>query len=372
MTLTQLTSNLFNIPGWSSSRKIIIFESDDWGSIRMPSLTAYEKLKAAGLDLDGSDARRYNTNDTLESAGDLNALFEVLTKYKGADGNHPKFTLVANVANPDFDAIRASDFESYQWEPSTVTFDRYGRSGVKQCLAEGLRSGIINIQFHGREHLNVQSWMRALLRGDQQARLAFDHGCWGYNNINSSRVMFQAAFDLELASDITAQHIYLKEGLDLFEHIYGYRAKFFVPPNGPYNYALSATASTGGVTYLSLGKKHYEVLGGGKRKLRLNWLGKRNSIDQVILTRNAAFEPGMNEGECVEACLRQIETSFRWCKPAVISTHRVNYVGSLQAENRERGLRKLDTLISGIIRRWPDVHFMDSVELGDLIKRGVS
>jgi hypothetical protein len=182
--------------------------------------------------------------------------------------------------------------------------------------------------------------------------------------------MFQAAFDLEFPTDIEAQHVFLKEGLDLFDRIYGYRARFFVPPNGPYNNALSATASTGGISYLSLGKKHFEVLGGGARKLRLNWLGKRNGLGQIILTRNAAFEPSMNEDQCVEACLRQIETSFRWRKPAVISTHRVNYVGSLQAENRERGLRRLDQLINAIMHRWPDVHFMDSVELGDYIKGG--
>ena len=29
--------NLSNLPGWRTSRKIVVIESDDWGTIRMPS-----------------------------------------------------------------------------------------------------------------------------------------------------------------------------------------------------------------------------------------------------------------------------------------------------------------------------------------------
>ena len=31
-----ITSKIINIPGWTTNRKIIVIESDDWGSIRMP------------------------------------------------------------------------------------------------------------------------------------------------------------------------------------------------------------------------------------------------------------------------------------------------------------------------------------------------
>ena len=42
MTLKQtITHNLLNIPGWRTKRHIVVIESDDWGSIRMPSKDVY-------------------------------------------------------------------------------------------------------------------------------------------------------------------------------------------------------------------------------------------------------------------------------------------------------------------------------------------
>ena len=41
----KLMRNLSNLPGWRTKRKIVVIESDDWGSIRMPSKRAYEELK---------------------------------------------------------------------------------------------------------------------------------------------------------------------------------------------------------------------------------------------------------------------------------------------------------------------------------------
>jgi hypothetical protein len=40
----SIVRNLANLPGWCTNRKIVVIESDDWGSIRMPSLTIFENL----------------------------------------------------------------------------------------------------------------------------------------------------------------------------------------------------------------------------------------------------------------------------------------------------------------------------------------
>ena len=45
MSLKQtITHNLLNILGWRTKRHIVVIESDDWGSIRMPSKKVYDKL----------------------------------------------------------------------------------------------------------------------------------------------------------------------------------------------------------------------------------------------------------------------------------------------------------------------------------------
>ena len=42
MNLKQtITHNLLNIPGCRTNRHIVVIESDDWGSIRMPSKEVY-------------------------------------------------------------------------------------------------------------------------------------------------------------------------------------------------------------------------------------------------------------------------------------------------------------------------------------------
>ena len=68
--ISNFKKNLSNIPGWSTNRKIVVIESDDWGSIRMPSLETFEKLSSNGLNLSSGDALRYNKNDTLALTGE--------------------------------------------------------------------------------------------------------------------------------------------------------------------------------------------------------------------------------------------------------------------------------------------------------------
>ncbi len=64
-------------PGWKTDRYILVIESDDWGSIRMPSRNAYERLLKLGLNLNGGDGLRYCLYDTIERSSDLELLYEV-------------------------------------------------------------------------------------------------------------------------------------------------------------------------------------------------------------------------------------------------------------------------------------------------------
>ena len=117
-----------------------------------------------------------------------------------------------------------------------------------------------------------------------------------------------------------------------------------------------------------LDKLQKEPLGDGKYKTHLRFLGKQNKLGQLYLSRNAGFEPSQfPDQDNVNTCLKSIETLFRLNKPATISTHRVNYIGWLHPENREETLRQLKILLAEIVKRWPDVEFMTSDELGDLI-----
>jgi hypothetical protein len=223
-------------------------------------------------------------------------------------------------------------------------------------------------QFHGREHLNVNAWMRALKGGDQQALLAFDLGVTGFNNSHAKGLSFQAAFDLDDLKDLADHKDVLKDGLELFEKIFGYKATFFVPPNGILHESLYEYLKEAGIEFIYSSKLHRVPVQPGAFKTRFNYLGKKNSAGQRFITRNAFFEPSQY-GDCVKTCLQEIETAFRWRKPAIISSHRVNYIGAHDVKNRQNGLTKLEELLSMLIKRWPDVEFFTTEKLGRLMAK---
>jgi len=88
----------------------------------------------------------------------------------------------------------------------------------------------------------------------------------------------------------------------------------------------------------------------------------------ISLVRNVTFEPSLvKSNDTVEEVLRDIAIAFRMKKPAIISSHRINYVGYLDFKNRDINLKMLKGILKQAMIRWPDIEFMNSVDLGNLI-----
>lgn len=319
-----------------------------------------------------TENNRYNRYDTLANSDDLTSLFDILNKHKDSKGNPAVFTPVTITGNPDFDKVEKDEFQQYYCEPFTDTLQRYysNHKEIYSLWKEGIKDGIFCPQFHGREHLNVAEWLRLLQKKDDVTRKAFKEGCWGFDlskSKNSRISSLQAAFDLYDLSDLDVQGESIREGLEMFETLFGYRATFFVPPNGPFNNLLEKTAAECGIRYMSKAKRQTEPLGEGKARTVYHKPGSRNEHGQITLTRNCIFEPSEGGKDWVDSCLNDIKISFRMRKPAVISTHRVNYIGALDESNRTRGLKQLDELMGAVTKQWPDVEFITSDQLGDII-----
>lgn len=336
----------------------------------MPSRHAFKKLSRAGIDLISYDAGRYNLYDSLSTSEDLALLFEILTSVRTINGNPAVFTPVTIVANPAFDKIRDSGFKEYYFEPFTTTLNRYkGCDDSFTLWLTGIEDKIFMPQMHGREHLNVAAWMNALQLGDNEALLAFNEGLWGFvpDKAKWPDIDYQAAFLLRDLRELEGQKLILKEGLDLFEKLFGYRASYFVPPNGPFNNSLNETLSQNGIRFRSASKIQHEPLGFGKSRRVFHYLGQKDKNGIRYITRNCFFEPSQPGKDWVDSCLNDIKIAFRWNKPAIISTHRVNYTGSLIKSNRDRGLTGLHELIKSILHYWPQAEFLTTTELGNLL-----
>ena len=368
----KLIKELSNIPDWKTKRRIVVIESDDWGTLRMPSMDAFRRLEEAGLELrkGTGEAERFNMNDNLATGKDLESLFEVLSSVKDSRGNPAVLTPVSIVGNPDFQKIEASGFQDYYYEPFTETLKRSpGCENSFELWKEGIEKKLFVPQMHGREHLNVLAWMKALRAGDKQARLAFKEGVWGFIPESFPAVSYLAAYLLDDPEDMDFHKKVLAEGLQLFEEIFAYKAVFFVPPNGVFNNSLNKTLAENGIKFRSGSKIQSETLGSGKTKNRLHYHGQKDRHGIRYIVRNSVFEPSKAGIDWEDTCLNDVNSAFRWNKPAIISTHRVNFVGALHPENRDKGLGQLSRLLKQIVKNWPDVEFMTTEQLGAIMNK---
>ena len=366
---SEVARHYRNIPGWRTNRKIIVFESDDWGSVRMPSKEVYQTCLKAGYPV---DLNIYERLDTLESNQDLELLFELLTGFTDKEGNHPVITANCLVANPDFDSIVSSGFNEYRYESVKETFKKYpGRERGFELWMEGLNAGVFRMQFHGREHLNVEMFTEALRNGDPDIRFAVQQCMPGIMRRTGGDAgnYFVEATNYKTEKGKREVNKIIDEGLRSFADLTGYASESIIPTNYIWSPDFNETIFRHGVKFFQGYRKLSEPgINGNPKVVHTHYLGKRNSLGQLFLVRNGTFEPALLRGDsAVEGCLRDIAASFRMMKPAIISTHRINFVGGLEISNRENTLNQLKRLLETIVSVWPEAEFMSSDVLGHLI-----
>lgn len=357
--------NLKNIPGKRINNKFVVIESDDWGGIRMPSKEVYNKMLNANIPIPDEWSRI----DTLADKQDLDHLFEVLLSVQDKNGHPAVFTPLTNVANPDFHKIKESLFNKYYYEPFTATLERYGRHPETfKTWKKGIEMGIFLPEFHGREHISVQLWLRELREGNPKVRIGFDHGFTAVSVEGLPQVFqgFRPEFYFNDIDQISFLKDSITDGVKVFKELFGYIPHVFVPSDGIFHPVLERTLAETGVKYLHVDHFSYVPDENGRLKRKFYRVGKKTSDGLVYYTRNCAFEP-INPGyRGIDFAIRQIEAAFRWGKPANISTHRVNYIGAIERSNREKGLNELKLLLDTITKRWPDVEFISSANMLDL------
>lgn len=373
---SQLIVNASNIFGWQTDRKIVVIESDDWGSIRIPSKKDFDTMVKSGLDLNKSN---YTSLDCLESNTDLENLFELFSQFKDSTGRPPVMTPMCVMANPNFDRIRESEFENYYYENIADTCIRYpNRDRVLDLWKEGIARRLFVPGLHGREHLNVARWMHALKNNNQGIRIAFYHNSFGaasYNGIALPEHL--GAFHPDHSSEIPSFNEIIEIAAGLFKNNCGYSPKCFIAPNKEDPKEIEKVLHKVGVKYLTRSKIRKYPLGDGKYKREFNWVGKKNSMNQVYLVRNCFFEPSSwgeypSNTNWINNCLKEMKIAFSWHKPSLIISHRVNYVGSIDPRYRDSSLIQLKELFGRMLKVWPDIEFMTSEELGDLIAESKS
>jgi hypothetical protein len=273
------------------------------------------------------------------------------------------------MANPNFEEI---DYENgiYKYEPFYNTYAKYyGKNDLLGVIKEGYLKKLILPQLHCREHLNVGRWMRDLKAKRKDVLLAFRHNTFGvgasFHSLNNFGYM--DAFNTDCSSNQDLELI-LNDANKIFIDTFGYQSETFVASCFVWNKQLEESLKKQGIRYIQSASWQLQpnnAFGEYKLKRKIRFTGQKNKLGQLYSVRNCFYEPAykQNPEECAQNCLTQISKAFRAKKPAIVSSHRLNYIGSINPKNRENNLSALKILLESIISKYPDVEFVSSEEL---------
>ena len=325
---------------WHRLRAVVL-ESDDWGLCAwVPDDRAHRALAhqpafrtAAGL--------RYGRS-TLESAGDVGALAAELLEWRGGDGFPPVWQTNTVVANPDYGRMRPPLFE-FEELPLAYLPElpaRWARPGLWDAVRKAEGEGVWWAELHGLHHLPEAAWLAALRRGEDDARRALEQG-----SPIARAVEAGGEYDAAEPRELRARNV--RKAVRAFRLLFGRAPTSFCPPDYRFDDWFEREATSLGLITWQ-GKA--EQAGYPLSPLRRRWLGLRfphHEGGRFHLPPRIAFEP---EGAAAAPGARGLEAAHRGAldawrqgRPAIVSSHRMNYAHLDPAWSREsrRALREL-------------------------------
>lgn len=357
------------LQGLKTNRKIVVIESDDWGSERIPSNSVREELEKAGIDVNTNPHAKF---DTLERLEDLEILEQLLLDIQKELDKKVCITTNFITSNPDYSKIEKNRFLQYNHEPFWETYSkRDGNENVLEKILSLEDDGFIKPQFHGREHINAQFWLQALQNKNPHFLKAFELGCFGIDALSKEghRKNLMAAFEYENSLQKEFVITSIKEGMQLFEKAFGYCSETIIAPRYVWNSEVEKTFKEVGVKHIQTTFYQQQPIKGGYVN-KYHFTGQTNKeLGLNYLVRNAFFEPAYGGHiDWVSKTFDKVKLAFRFQTPAIISMHRINFVGGLCSATRDDNMKQFKHLLIKIIQTYPDVEFISSDQLGELIE----
>lgn len=360
-----------NISGWKTNRKLVVFSVDDYGNVRLGSKAALENLQNDNIPFNS----HFDRLDTLETRDDLESLYTVLSSVQDKHGNPAVFTPYALSCNIDFEAMSNNGYSEYVYELLPKTYEKLSSkeskayNGTWELWKEGIDKGLMKPQFHGREHFNLNVFNDLLKKHSENLIKVLKQDSYvsipehrDYKNGWTAAYSFNEKIETEHFLDN------VEDGLKRFKEVYGYDSMVFTPPAQQFPLHLEPGLSGLGVKYIDRPRSLKRHLGNGKYQMEKHKLGGGEDILELV--RNVVFEPTTSHrSNWVDFAFKQVEAAFRMKKPANISSHRVNFCGYIDENNRKVGLTALKQLLDKIVTRWPEVEFISADQLGDIISK---
>ena len=332
------------------SHKAVAFVSDDWGMFAWtPDMAAFEALEPCGFFTPVWSC------GTLERPGDMQRLFDVLLSHRGGDGRPVVFQPCYIAANPDFAEIEKSGFAKYiDRALGSDVPARWQRGDFIAKALEGRALGIWQPEYHCRcHHFSGARWVQRLREGDKVARAAWDEGVYVCEKTRDRLGQYEGMSGDKLDR-------FIEGGFEMFRETFGCRP----------NVALTSDWVPGVVRAMGeCGAKAVELVEGAEKE------GVKGTDVLEVPTRNASFEPlGHTDEEVagiVDGTLVEMEENWARGLPAMVSSHRTNYV-SLDAKVIDRNFALFEELLERLLADHADVVFLTGWETAQLHARGTS
>lgn len=351
---------------WKTSRQIVVIESDDWGSERMPNNEVRNTLMLNGINL---DVNPHAKCDTLERLQDLEALEGILQHLYVCYQKKVKITANFITGNPDFYAIKATDFTQYFYEPFTDSYQkRDGHTKVIEYIHTLVQNKFMQPQLHGREHINASFWLDELRNDNKAFLVAFDNQCYAIDAPSAKKSKnLMAALDFENEEQLSFIKKSITDGHTIFRNTFGINSDTFIAPRYVWSEKINETLVQENIIALQ-SALYQQSTSENNNKRYVHFTGQKNKNHPLTyLVRNVFFEPAYDKIDWVNAAFRKVELAFRFRTPAIISMHRINFVGGLDATQRDKNLLQFKILIEKIIQKYPNVEFLSSDELAKMI-----
>lgn len=346
------------------NKPLIAFQSDDWGSQRIP------KGAESNMKLDYQN--EFIEFDTLEDESDLANLKFVL------ESLNINFTLNIVSGNPNFDKIKLNNFQTYYAQGLNQSYSYYGlnQNLINEQWTNIAESKLFDLQFHSREHVNSTFWLKALQTNDHLAKTAFEFGFWGLSTeyTRKNRKSFMATWDEYPESN---DALNFESGINLFQDYFKKKPISFAPNNYIFPINSLQLLENNGIKSIQcreylIQPQSYNFIKYRKKIPRKMGQKEKGSKDIISIVRNVQFEPSKDLffkrrnqpfSAQIDSAAKQIQKAVEHNIPVVIDTHRVNYVGGRSEENREYGLSQLKKLVWRIQENYPKAEFISTSEL---------
>ncbi|MBE0567100.1 MAG: hypothetical protein IH621_14155 [Krumholzibacteria bacterium] len=345
---------------WSAQRAVVL-ESDDWGLAGfVPDGGAWEGLERQAL-APGRFPDVY-WGSTLEDSAQVADLAAVLAGVRGRDG-------LPAVLQPNY-IMGALDLVDGRWRESRLPDlpDRYRRDGLWPAVDAALAAGVWHPEYHGAWHYDP-ALRRERVATDPLSRQAAERGILLFEGS-------EGAWELGPWRPLPVLEAELARGIADFRRCFGRPPAAVIAPDYTWDGRIETLWVDHGLRVIQ-GKREQQhprrSSGAPGRLLKVlerRW-SKLTRPGLTYLERNCRFEPvqAADPAAVTAACVAQIRRAWARGEPAVVETHRVNFVHTDPAV-AALGRDQLAGLLAEVAVDGPV--FLTDAEVAQLGRRGVS